>query len=67
MSSSDFAVGQFKFLKPLLMWHGRENYRRNSYLVNYTFYKNFVYNLPLLVFGFYSRFSSQAFYEIYLL
>jgi len=28
--SADYAIGQFKFLKPLLFYHGREAYRRNS-------------------------------------
>jgi len=41
--SSDFAIGQFKFLKPLIFVHGRECYRRNSDLVCYTFYKNMLY------------------------
>lgn len=41
--SADYAIGQFKFLKPLLFFHGREAYRRNSFMVLYTFYKNFLY------------------------
>ena len=36
---SDFAIGQFKFLKPLLFVHGRESYRKISYTVGYMFYK----------------------------
>ena len=38
--SSDFAISQFKFLRPLLFYHGREAYRRNAVLANYMFYKN---------------------------
>ena len=41
--SSDYAIGQFKFLKPLLFVHGREAYRRNADLVCYAFYKNVLY------------------------
>lgn len=41
--SADYAIGQFKFLKPLMFVHGREAYRRNSLLVLYSFYKNFLY------------------------
>lgn len=44
--SADYAIGQFKFLKNLLFTHGREAYRRNSYLVCYIFYKNIVFVLP---------------------
>jgi phospholipid-transporting ATPase len=41
--SADYAIGQFKFLKPLMFIHGREAYRRNAMLMKYTFYKNILY------------------------
>lgn len=44
--SADYAIGEFKYLKPLLFFHGREAYRRNSLLVLYNFYKNFLYVVP---------------------
>ena len=55
--SADYAIGQFKFLKPLLFFHGREAYRRNSMLILYIFYKNFLYVLPQFFAGFISAFS----------
>ena len=55
--TSDFAIGQFKFLKPLLLIHGREAYRRNSNLIGYTFYKNVLYVVVQFWFGFFSVFS----------
>lgn len=61
--SADYAIGQFKFLKPLLFYHGREAYRRNSYFVLYNFYKNFLYVVTQWYFGFYSAFSGQTLYE----
>lgn len=61
--SADFAIGQFKFLKPLLFVHGRESYRRNSFLIIYSFYKNFLYIMAQYFFGFYSGFSGQVLYE----
>jgi phospholipid-transporting ATPase len=63
VSASDYAIGQFKYLKNLLFFHGRESYRRNSYLVSYTFYKNVLFVMPQFWFGFYSAFSGQVFYE----
>ena len=41
--ASDYAIGQFKHLRPLLLVHGREAYRRNSYVVGYMFYKNIIF------------------------
>lgn len=61
--TADYAIGQFKFLKPLLFVHGREAYRRNSLLINYSFYKNILYVSVQFIFGFHSVFSGQPLYE----
>ncbi|XAR55729.1 Phospholipid-translocating ATPase [Bertholletia excelsa] len=45
--ASDFAMGQFQFLKRLLLVHGHWNYQRIGYLVLYNFYKNAVFVLML--------------------
>jgi phospholipid-transporting ATPase len=55
--SADYAIGQFKFLKPLLFIHGREAYRRNSMLIKYTFYKNVLYVITQYYFGYFSSMS----------
>jgi len=53
--ASDFAMGQFRFLKRLLLVHGHWNYQRIAYMILYNFYRNavfvlmlFWYKLPLL-------------------
>mmetsp|Transcript_6081 Transcript_6081/g.10322 ORF Transcript_6081/g.10322 Transcript_6081/m.10322 type:complete len:252 (+) Transcript_6081:1968-2723(+) len=61
--SADYAIGQFKFLKPLMFIHGREAYRRNSLLILYNFYKNVLYVSVQYFFGFRSAFSGQPLYE----
>ena len=61
--ASDYAIGQFRFLKNLLFCHGREAYRRNSYLVSYMFYKNVLEVTPVWVYGFLSCFSGTFFYN----
>lgn len=55
--SSDFAIGQFRFLKPLLFIHGREAYRRNTQVVCFSFYKNILYIMAQYWFGLASVFS----------
>jgi phospholipid-transporting ATPase len=47
----------------LLFFHGREAYRRNSFLVVYMFYKNVTFVMPQYWFGFVSAFSGQTLYE----
>ena len=61
--ASDYAIGQFKFLKRLLFFHGRESYRKNSFIVCYNFYKNFLFVIPQFLLGFDSLFSGQTIYE----
>ena len=50
-------------MQTLLFYHGRENYRRNTVITILLFYKNFLYILPLFLFGFYSVFSGQSLYD----
>lgn len=64
--SADYAIGQFRFLSDLLFYHGRECYRRNSFLIIYIFYKNIIYVMPLFFFGFVSTFSGQTLYDKWL-
>lgn len=61
--SADYAIGQFKFLKPLMFAHGREAYRRNSLVMLYSFYKNILYVTTQFYFGFHSAFTGQTLYE----
>ncbi|XP_024026238.1 phospholipid-transporting ATPase 1-like isoform X2 [Morus notabilis] len=45
--ASDFAMGQFRFLVPLLFVHGHWNYQRMGYMIIYNFYRNAVFVLVL--------------------
>ena len=55
--ASDYAIGEFRFLKKLLFFHGHESLRKNSFIICYNFYKNFLFVMPLFYVGFYSFFS----------
>lgn len=57
--ASDYAFAQFKYLARLLLLHGRAAYKRNIEVVWYSFYKNWIYNMVLMFFGFVTGFSSQ--------
>jgi len=61
--ASDYAIGEFQYLKRLLFVHGRESYRKNSYVVCYNFYKNVLFVIPQFWFGFSSYFSGQTLYD----
>lgn len=46
--ASDYAVGEFKVLRKLVSYYGRESYRKNTHLICYNFFKNMVLVLPQL-------------------
>ena len=60
VQSGDYAIGEFKILHRLLLFHGRTNYIRNSELVQYFFYKNFVFTMIQFIYAFYNNFSGQT-------
>lgn len=63
VNNADFAIAQFRFLKPLLAYHGRRNYRRNAKVIIYSFFKNIVLTLVLFYFQADCGWSGTSFYE----
>lgn len=61
--ASDYSIGEFKFLKRLLFYVGRECYRKNSTLICYNFYKNMLMVLPFVWFGVFNGYSGQLLYD----
>ena len=61
--TADYAIAQFKFLKPLLLLYGRESLRKNSNLIMFNFYKNMLLCFPIFFYGYYVGFSGTSFYE----
>eukprot|EP00968_Pinguiococcus_pyrenoidosus_P000430 scaffold29_cov251-Pinguiococcus_pyrenoidosus.AAC.25 len=66
VNASDFAIAQFKYLKRLLLIHGRWNYRRMAVVILYSFYKNFVLVAVLFFYGFDSEFSGLVLFDQWL-
>jgi phospholipid-translocating ATPase len=58
--SSDFSIGQFRYLERLLLVHGRWSYYRVSKFLRYFFYKNFAFTLCHFWFAFFCGFSAQV-------
>lgn len=61
--SSDYAIGQFRFLNRLLLVHGRWSYRRLAEMIPNFFYKNVVFTLTLFWYGIFSSFDSTYLFE----
>ena len=70
VNNSDFAIGQFRFLRHLLFVHGRFAYKRTATFCYYMFYKNitnvlamYFYTMCALASG--DRLFPQAYIEVY--
>ena len=61
--ASDFSIRQFSHLKKLLFYHGRESYRKNSWVILYNFYKNVLFVAPMVWSGFTTLFSGITIYD----
>eukprot|EP00048_Salpingoeca_helianthica_P015043 m.224745 g.224745 ORF g.224745 m.224745 type:complete len:1261 (-) comp16540_c0_seq1:52-3834(-) len=64
---ADYAFTKFEFLTRLLLVHGQFSYHRIAYTVQYFFYKNIVFILPVLFFGPETLFSAQTLYDSWLM
>lgn len=62
-NASDFAIPRFEMLRPLILHHGRLSYYRNTQMILYFFYKNFLFTIPQFIFSFYCYFTAQPFYK----
>ncbi|KAK5131718.1 hypothetical protein LTR08_000607 [Meristemomyces frigidus] len=66
--SSDYAIGQFRFLTRLMLVHGRWSYRRMSETIANFFYKNIVWTFALFWYQIFTNMDcSYAFDYTYIL
>jgi len=61
--SSDYAIGQFRFLTRLVLVHGRWSYRRLAETIANFFYKNIVWTFALFWYQIYTNFDSQYIFD----
>lgn len=61
--SSDYAIGQFRFLSRLLLVHGRWSYKRLAEMIPNFFYKNVVFSFTLFWYGVFSSFDGAYLFE----
>jgi len=58
--AADYAIAQFRFLSPLLLHHGRCNYKRISIVILYSFYKNCALVMTLFFFCLFNGYSGAT-------
>ncbi|PGH26409.1 hypothetical protein AJ80_01907 [Polytolypa hystricis UAMH7299] len=61
--SSDYAIGQFRFLQRLVLVHGRWSYRRLGETTANFFYKNLVWTLAVFWYAIYNNFDCSYLFD----
>ncbi|KMP02866.1 P-type ATPase [Coccidioides immitis RMSCC 2394] len=61
--SSDYAIGQFRFLQRLVLVHGRWSYRRLGETIANFFYKNLVWTFALFWYCIYNNFDLSYLFD----
>nr|GAT57602.1 predicted protein [Mycena chlorophos] len=65
--AADFSVNQFSFLTKLLLWHGRNSYRRSAKLAQFVIHRGLIISVMQAVFSAIFFFAPIALYQGWLM
>ena len=65
--AADFSVTQFSFLTKLLLWHGRNSYRRSAKLAQFVIHRGLIISVMQAVFSAIFYFAPIALYQGWLM
>lgn len=65
--AADFSVTQFSYLTALLMWHGRNSYKRSAKLAQFVIHRGLIISVAQAVYSISSGFEPIALYQGWLM
>ncbi|EDU46363.1 MgtA Cation transport ATPase [Pyrenophora tritici-repentis] len=65
--AADFSIDQFCYLVKLLVWHGRNSYKRSAKLSQFVIHRGLIFSICQTVFSIASSFEPNALYRDWLL
>lgn len=65
--SADFSIDQFHFLLKLLLWHGRNSYKRSAKLGQFVIHRGLIMSVAQAVYSISSQFEPLALYQGWLM
>lgn len=65
--AADFSINQFSFLKRLILWHGRQSYKRSSLLSQFVIHRGLVISVIQAVFSIIFYFVAIPIYNGFLM
>jgi len=61
--AADYSFAKFKFLKRLILVHGRRSYKRTALIAQYSFYKSLLIAFIQICYSYYTLFSGVTFFD----
>lgn len=65
--SADFSIDQFHYLVKLLLWHGRNSYKRSAKLGQFVIHRGLIMSVAQAIYSISSRFEPLALYQGWLM
>lgn len=65
--AADFSITQFSYLTKLLLWHGRNSYKRSSKLAQFVIHRGLVISICQAIYSISSKFEPLALYQGFLM
>jgi phospholipid-translocating ATPase len=62
--AADYSILQFRFLTKLLVWHGRNSYKRSAKLSQFVIHRGVIMSVCQVVFSVASKFGPNALYRV---
>lgn len=62
--AADFSIEQFCYLTKLLVWHGRNSYKRSAKLAQFVIHRGLIISVCQTMFSIASRFEPHALYRV---
>lgn len=65
--AADFSINQFSYIAPLLLWHGRNSYKRSAHLSQFIIHRGLVISFIQAIFSAIFYFAAIAIYQGWLI
>lgn len=62
--AADFSIMQFRYLTKLLVWHGRNSYKRSAKLGQFIIHRGVIISICQIIFSIASKFGPNALYRV---
>jgi phospholipid-translocating ATPase len=62
--AADFSILQFRYLTKLLVWHGRNSYKRSAKLAQFVIHRGVIMSVCQVMFSIASKFGPNALYRV---